>query len=123
MLRIERDIEYDMLEENIERSQQDILNQDNEEQLIEKSDLTAMGVTVPEMLVTEEDQQQQDLDDNLANRAAMIKTHKTNSLYEFMDIESQIEQATDEKPQVLVGNSFTTDELANTVGTELTEVL
>ena len=54
MLQLERDIAYDIMAENVERSEQEILNDD--EQMIEKSDITAVGVVVPEMLVTEEDQ-------------------------------------------------------------------
>ena len=53
MLRLEREIAYDIMDENVERSEHEILNQ--KEQMIQKSDITAMGVAVPEMLVTEGD--------------------------------------------------------------------
>lgn len=53
MLELEREIAYDIVGENIERTEQEILADD--EQMIEKSDITAVGVAVPEVLVTEED--------------------------------------------------------------------
>ena len=55
MLQIEQAIAYDIMGEQIERTEEEILNE--EEALIEKSDLTAMGVAVPEVLVTEGDEQ------------------------------------------------------------------
>ena len=49
------DIAYDIAGQ--ERSEQEILNQDQNEPMIEKSDITAVGVAVPERLGTEEDEQ------------------------------------------------------------------
>ena len=54
MLALERNIAYDIMGEDIERSEQEILNE--EADLIEKSDITALGVAVPEVLVTEGDE-------------------------------------------------------------------
>ena len=54
MLALEREIAYDVMRDI--RAQCDILKQEFDEDLIEKSDITAMGVAVPEMLVTEEDE-------------------------------------------------------------------
>lgn len=54
MLQIEQAIAFDIMGEQIERTEEEILNE--EEDLIEKSDLTAMGVAVPEVLVTEGDE-------------------------------------------------------------------
>ena len=131
------------MDENVERSQQEILN-DNEP-IIERSDLTAMGVAVPEMLITEEDEA---LDDaplsqhkknnvpqfysKAANRIgqengddedALGHTYaKSGSLVEFMEIESQIKQATMRSgigERVFVGDSFNeqVDELGDSIGT------
>ena len=47
------EIAYDVMGQ--ERTEQEILNQDQNEPMIEKSDITAMGVAVPERLGTEED--------------------------------------------------------------------
>ena len=55
------DIAYDIAGQ--ERSEQEILNQDQNELMIEKSDITAMGVAVPEILGTEEDDDQDDLEE------------------------------------------------------------
>ena len=49
------DIAYDIAGQ--ERSEEEILNQDQNEPMIEKSDITAVGVAVPERLGTEEDDQ------------------------------------------------------------------
>ena len=54
MLALERDIAYDIAGDNPGgRSEEEILKQEAEEDLIEKSGLTAMGVAVPEMLSRE----------------------------------------------------------------------
>ena len=53
MLQLEREIAYDIMEERIERSEHEILNE--KDQLLEKSDITAVGVAVPDVLVTEGD--------------------------------------------------------------------
>ena len=58
------DIAYDIAGQ--ERSEQEILNQDQNEPMIEKSDITAVGVAVPERLGTEEDDQ-----DNLEEQNLM----------------------------------------------------
>ena len=56
MLKIERDIAYDIMGEQIERTQEQILAEADQETLIEKSDITAIGVAVPEVLQTEGDE-------------------------------------------------------------------
>ena len=56
MVALERDIAYDILGENLERSEKEIMDEACDEPLIEKSDITAMGAVVPDVLVTEEDE-------------------------------------------------------------------
>lgn len=72
--------------------------------MIEKSDITAMGVVVPEVLVTEGDHDGDATafmnaqgrafgaagDNDEDDPADMMKTFKSNSLVEFMQIESQV---------------------------------
>ena len=54
MLALEREIAYDIAGENPGgRSEEEILMQEAEDDYIEKSGLTAMGVAVPEMLSRE----------------------------------------------------------------------
>ena len=51
MLEFEREIALEIFDEGNERSQEDIFKQ--EEHVVEKSDTTALGVALPEMLVRE----------------------------------------------------------------------
>lgn len=61
MLQLEMEIAYDVMGQ--ERSEQEILDQDQNEPMIEKSDITAVGVAVPERLGTEEDNDEDNLED------------------------------------------------------------
>ena len=140
MLKLERDIAYGIMEENIERSEQEILKEGDEEQMIEKSDLTALGVAVPEVLVTEEDdiaesmpvfgrrttqETRNEVGDGNENGEddGMAQTYKSHSLVEFMEFEDQIKQGTfNERGNVFVGDTFR-DEMAESVKTELTEMV
>ena len=128
MLRLEQEIAYDIAGDTVERTQEEILNQ--KEHMIEKSDLTEIGVAVPEMLVTEEDEGGTIMhpDQSRVNQGQSDEedrfdmTHKTDELDEFMKLESQVKQATmgsrdgDVAAQVFVGDSFR-DEMADSIGT------
>ena len=48
---------------------------------------------------------------------------KSHSLIEFMEVENQIKQGTLNGSNVFVGESFRRDDLGDSVGTELTELL
>ena len=127
MLRIERDIAYDIMGEHIERTEEDILAEEENEALIEKSDITALGVIVPEVLVTEGDEYVQLATDTEDHSDIMMETAgKSGSLVEFMQLEDQVKLSTMksvEQGPNFVGDSFHVDEMADSVGTELTEIL
>lgn len=90
MLAIEREIAYDIMGEQIERTEQQILNE--EVPLIESSDVTAFGVAVPEVLVTEEDASGEQQPDQSVRRMnedddcdmLLATAGKNHSLVEFM---------------------------------------
>ena len=127
MLRIERDIAYDIMGEHIEQTEEDILAEEENEALIEKSDITALGVIVPEVLVTEGDEYVQQATGSEDHSDIMMETAgKSGSLVEFMQLEDQVKLSTMkslEQGPNFVGDSFHVDEMANSVGTELTEIL
>ena len=86
--------------ENVDQTEEEILNQ--KEQMIEKSALTEIGVAVPEMLVTEEDEgatimyADKDTDEKIENEDedGLGATYRQNSLAEFMNIENEVKHAT-----------------------------
>ena len=133
MLALEREIAYDMVGDRV-RTEAEILREGADEAAIEKSDLTAMGVAVPDELGMEFGEgglmdadratpmmSSAGRDNRIADFA---DTYKTGSLVEFMEIESQVKQATMHSgTNVFVGDSFNRDDLADSVGTQLTEVL
>ena len=130
MLQIEQAIAFDIMGEQIERTEEEILN--DEEALIEKSDLTAMGVAVPDVLVTEGDDQPNSAipvhtDARMREEDFLLETAgKSGSLVEFMQLEQNIKMSTMksiEGGQAFAGDSFQVDGLADSVGTELTEIL
>ena len=105
--------------------------------MVEKSGLTEMGA--PQTTIMKKSdyasmypQQNRASDEGSDDGDAFGATYKTESLVEFMNIESQIKQSTINSKdgsigapaaqQVFVGDSFR-DELADSVGTQLTEIV
>ena len=98
MMALEREIAYDIAGVHPGgRSEEEILQQEADEAQIEKSGLTAKGIAFPNMLLTEGDQAIQ-IDDEDRKTPTGVENHemlhdlnstnKTNSLLEFMEIES-----------------------------------